>query len=169
MPHTGQQNPPPSQGPPNPYPNQNPNQDPYQPSQQHPYQVPPSADGFAITSMVLGIIAVLTCYFGIILGVVAVIFGHLSLGKMKRDPKLGGRGMAIAGLATGYVGIAISIVFGVMLLFAASTAGVMGKGFVEAMEESVQKMEQQEEKERIKSEQESLKNETRGEPIPDQQ
>lgn len=166
MQDSGQQNPPPNQGPPNPYPNQ----DPYRSSPQAPYQAPPPADGFAITSMVLGIIAVLTCYFGIILGTVAVIFGHISLAKMKKDPSIGGKGMAIAGLATGYVGIAVSIVAGIMLLFAASTAGVVGKGFVEAMEESVEKMEQQAEKERIKTEeQQGLDNESKRELIPDQQ
>ncbi len=138
----------------------NPQQNPYQSesqTQQPQYDVPPKTDGFAITSMVLGIIAVLTCYFGIILGTVAVVFGHLSLGKMKRDPKLGGKGMAIAGLATGYVAIAVSIVSGVMLLFAVNTADGLGKEFSEAIEQSI-------EQERIKAE----KMETR-ELIPDQE
>lgn len=163
MQDSGQQNPPNQQ---NPYPNQNP----YPPQQ--PYQVPPPNDGFAITSMVLGIIAVLTCYFGIILGTVAVIFGHISLGKMKRDPNIGGKGMAIAGLATGYVGIAASIVTGIFFLFAASTAGVVGSELIEKMEQQVEKerirAEKKEEQERLRNEREAEKEDAR-ELIPDQQ
>ena len=136
----------PQNQPPNPFSSQ----DPYNSPTQHGYQAPPSADGFAITSMVLGIIAVLTCYFGIILGTVAVIFGHISLSKMKKDPKLGGKGMAIAGLATGYVGIAISLVFGIMFLIAANTANEFGKTFTEAFKEEF-------EKERIRAEKEADK------------
>jgi len=81
-------------------------------------QQAPQTDGFAITSMVLGIIAVITCYFGIILGTVAVVFGHLSIKKIRKNPNLGGKGMAIAGLVCGYIGIAITLVFGIFLLAA---------------------------------------------------
>lgn len=140
------QNPESQSQPPNPFSSQ----DPYNSPTQHGYQAPPSTDGFAITSMVLGIIAVITCYFGIILGTLAVIFGHLSLGKIKRDPKLGGKGMAIAGLVTGYISIAITLVFGIMLLFAATTANEFGKTFTEAFKDEI-------EKERIRVEKEAEK------------
>ena len=80
----------------------------------NPYQQK-STDGFAITSMVLGILAVLSCYFGIILGTIAVIFGHVSLSKMKKNPGLQGKGMAIAGLVCGYVGILVTIGFGALV------------------------------------------------------
>jgi len=51
---------------------------------------------------VLGILWV--CWVGSIL---AVIFGHISLSTMKRSMgRLAGRGMAIAGLVLGYVGVA---------------------------------------------------------------
>lgn len=66
--------------------------------------------GMAVASMVLGIVALvfsLALAGFAILGVLAVIFGHVALDQMKKDQALTGRGMAIAGLATGYVGIGI--------------------------------------------------------------
>lgn len=93
----------------NPYQPDQPSQNPF-PQQQSPMHNSPQTDGFAIASMVLGIIAVLCCYFGAIPGLIAVIFGHLSLSKIKKSPlPIGGKGMAIAGLVTGYVGIAVTI------------------------------------------------------------
>jgi len=71
-----------------------------------------TTDGLSIAALVLGIIATITCYFGGFFGIPAVICGHLSLKKIKHSPTpLGGKGMAIAGLITGYIGIALSILF----------------------------------------------------------
>ena len=61
--------------------------------------------GLAIASMVLGIVWLF--WLGSIL---AVIFGHVALSQIKRSMgALSGRGMAIAGLALGYVGIAVLV------------------------------------------------------------
>jgi hypothetical protein len=61
--------------------------------------------GLAIASMVLGIVWIF--WLGSIL---AVIFGHVALSQIKRSMgTLSGRGMAIAGLVLGYVGIAVLI------------------------------------------------------------
>src|SRR5205823_14978879 len=58
--------------------------------------------GLAIASMVLGIVWVF--WVGSLL---AVIFGHVALSQIKRSVgTLGGRGMAIAGLVLGYLGLA---------------------------------------------------------------
>jgi hypothetical protein len=60
----------------------------------------------SIWALVLGIISVLGCTVGgFVVGIPAVICGHCGLSRIKRNPSLGGRGMAIAGLITGYVGI----------------------------------------------------------------
>jgi len=56
-------------------------------------------DGLAIASMVLGIVWVF--WIGSIL---AVIFGHVALRRIAREGKAG-RGMAIAGLVLGYIGV----------------------------------------------------------------
>ncbi len=61
-----------------------------------------TVNGFAITSMVLGIVWVY--WIGSIL---AVVFGHVAMKQIKEsDGAQSGRGMAIAGLALGYVGVA---------------------------------------------------------------
>ncbi len=67
--------------------------------------------GLAVTSMVCGIVSLLGCPcciapLGIVIGTVAVVLGAISLAK-----KRGGRGMAIAGVVTGAVGIVISLGF----------------------------------------------------------
>ena len=71
--------------------------------------------GLAIASMVLGIVWVY--WIGSIL---AVIFGHVALSQIKKDPNVRGRGMAIAGLVLGYVGIALLII-GILALATSST------------------------------------------------
>ncbi len=110
----------------------------------HPNQAP-KTDGFAITSMVLGIIAVLTCIYGIILGIIAVVFGHLAIGKIKRNSALGGKGMAIAGLVCGYVAIAASIIAGIMFAVAINQTGGSLKDFQKQVIEEREKQRIQQE------------------------
>jgi len=62
----------------------------------------------AIWSLVLGILS-LTC-FSFLTGIPAVICGHVAQGKIRRSGGLpGGSGMALAGLITGYISIALAI------------------------------------------------------------
>ena len=70
-----------------------------------------STNGLAIASMVLGIIWIY--WLGSLL---AVVFGHVALNQIKRNPLQDGRGMAIAGLVLGYVGLVVLalVVLGVM-------------------------------------------------------
>ncbi len=114
------------------------------------YTRPPANDGFAITSMVCGIIAVLSCYFGGILGTVAVVFGHISLRKIKKDPNLGGKGMAIAGLVTGYIGIAFTVCSVIVFTLFATGMTKFSNTFKESFE---QEMEKELEKQKRKVEQ----------------
>ena len=65
----------------------------------------PGNNGMAIASLVLGIVWIY--WLGSLL---AVIFGHIALGQIKRSGQ-GGRGLAIAGLVLGYIGLAILVVF----------------------------------------------------------
>jgi hypothetical protein len=74
-------------------------------------QGPPRTSGMAIASMVLGILCIIlffTHVFALIMGLLAVIFGHVSRGTIRRSRgNIGGGGMALAGLVTGYIGIVI--------------------------------------------------------------
>lgn len=56
-------------------------------------------------SLVLGILSIVGCTF--LAGIPAVICGHISLGRIKREPSLDGRGIAIAGLITGYISVLV--------------------------------------------------------------
>lgn len=98
-----------------------------QPTSHHPVVAPPT-DGLAIASLVCGILAVISCYIWGLFGLPAVICGHMSLKKMKNSvTPIGGRGMAIAGLITGYIGIALQLFMIVGLIIAfASTASAPG-------------------------------------------
>ncbi len=77
-----------------------------------PPPLPPTAnktDSLAIASLVLGVLSILGGALLFLPWVLAVIFGHIALGRIKRSPGTGGRGQAIAGLCLGYVSIPLSL------------------------------------------------------------
>lgn len=85
----------------------------------------------SVLALVLGITGLIFSFFllGLLPAIGGVILGHLAL---KREPHA--RGMAIAGLATGYVGIAISVLWGFAiliptLLFFFAISGLAAGGF----------------------------------------
>jgi hypothetical protein len=82
----------------------------------------PKSQGLAITSFVLGILALLC--FWILTGIPAIICGHIAYNRSRRAPaQYGGGGFAIAGLSLGYASILISLVIlPAMLLPALSRA-----------------------------------------------
>ncbi len=73
-----------------------------------PYGVPPNlsfgqSNGMAITSLVVGILALVMCWFplaDLVLAVPALVFGGVGLSRAERSGG-SGRGMAIAGLSLG--------------------------------------------------------------------
>jgi len=82
----------------------------------------PKKQGLAITSMVLGILSVLLCGFGIVVGIPAVITGHIARKRARIQPdQHGGTVLARAGLITGYIGTALSIL-GLLVLLPALAA-----------------------------------------------
>lgn len=65
--------------------------------------------GFAIASMVCGILSIVCCCLStlsLVLGIAAVVLGILSI-----NGKYEGKGMAIAGVVTGGIGIAFWVIF----------------------------------------------------------
>jgi len=76
------------------------------------YPAPPPTNGLAVASLVLGIVS-LACS-QCITAIPGVILGHIALKQIRASGGTqGGRGLAIAGLVTGYVslGIAAVVVF----------------------------------------------------------
>lgn len=71
---------------------------------------PRPTSGLAITSLICGIAGIVLVWaiIPVLASIAAVITGHMALGQTRRDPGIGGRGMAIAGLILGYAMIAIA-------------------------------------------------------------
>ncbi|MFB6821753.1 DUF4190 domain-containing protein [Streptomyces virginiae] len=89
-----------------------------------PYGVQRS-NGFGVTALVLGILAVVGCitsFFALALGIAAVVFGVLGRGKARRGEADNG-GMALAGIILGAIGIVLGAVM-VAIVF----AGFMERG-----------------------------------------
>lgn len=95
----------------------------YQGQQMNQYQMPMSPNQtLAIVSLCLGIASVTIgwcCYIGVLLSPAALITGFIALSQIKKDPKAnGGRGLAIGGIVTGLVYIAIVVL--VIILYGAA-------------------------------------------------
>ena len=78
----------------------------------------------AIWSLVLSLVGLLGfCCGGPMLGIAAVVCGHLGLSKINANPQLQGRGLALAGLVIGYFAI-VSWAF--YLIFFGGLAALQG-------------------------------------------
>ena len=88
----------------------------------YPYQpyfiIPaPPANGLAITSLICSCVAMAFggAFFGVLtlpLGILGVIFGHISLSQIKRSGgRQSGQGLGIAGTIIGYGALAVALVF----------------------------------------------------------
>ena len=78
---------------------------PYAPQPQHWYPPPQRTNGFAIASLVLGIIWIY--WIGSIL---ALVFGYVAKREIDRSGgRESGRGLAIAGIVLGWIGVGVLI------------------------------------------------------------
>ena len=99
------------------------------PAYQPPAYPPPGpakakSNGMALTSMILGILGItvgLCLLFFPVMPILAVVFGHISLSQMRKSGAPG-RGFAIAGLVTGYIGIALAVLWLVGLVVGTFTS-----------------------------------------------
>ena len=89
--------------------------------------------GLAIASLALGIVSLVGGAILIVPMVLAIVFGHVSLSRIRRDQRLTGSGIAIAGLALGYA----SILFGFVI--AGLLAAMAIPAFQKVREESLRK------------------------------
>jgi hypothetical protein len=89
------------------------------------YGVPPTrrTNGLAIASLITGLTGFITCGLTSIL---AVVFGHVALGQIRRDGT-DGHGMALAGVVLGWILTGLWIVYW-SLVFAGVVAGIGGIG-----------------------------------------
>ncbi|VXC46515.1 conserved hypothetical protein [Arthrobacter sp. 9V] len=124
-----QQPPSPYGQPPSPYQQQAFNQQPYgQP--QSPYGQPAyyamqaEPKGLSIASMCCGIAVYVGFGFFILPQIAAVILGHLAL---KREPA--GKGMAIAGLVMGYLGVVLALIFIIFIVIGINASNSSRYGY----------------------------------------
>lgn len=54
--------------------------------------------------------------FGFLLGIIAIIFGVVAISQIRKDPSLGGRRMAVAGLVCGIIGVAFAVIFFILMV-----------------------------------------------------
>jgi hypothetical protein len=86
----------------------------------------PKNCGLAIWSLVLGILAIVLVCIGPLFAIPAVICGHIAYSRIKRSAgALSGGGLALGGLITGYLSIALIPLIGI-------TAAIAVPNFVKA-------------------------------------
>jgi hypothetical protein len=73
--------------------------------------------------MVLGILSIVffCAWFFPVMPILAVVFGHIALSQIRRQGTAG-RGMALAGLITGYLGLALTVVMIILMIVGTVTS-----------------------------------------------
>ncbi|QIF00577.1 DUF4190 domain-containing protein [Roseimicrobium sp. ORNL1] len=93
--------------------------------------VPQGGSGLATTSLVFGIVSLVTCSLAGIGALVAIITGHMALGRIDRSRgAIGGRGKAKAGLIMGYISLLLVGIAIVASLAVPVFARIQEKGIV---------------------------------------
>jgi len=100
---------------------------PFPPEPEAPLPAAEGTSGLAIASLICGIVSIASCC--LIIGIPAIITGHMALGRIKISGQ-GGRGMALAGLIMGYVSIIATILF----LLLGGLAYIFGEAQMEPMQ-----------------------------------
>jgi hypothetical protein len=94
--------------------------------QQQPQWQPPAATpGIAIASLILGIIGLLGsfCFIGIPCAIAALITGYKARSSIDASGgRVGGRGLAIAGIVLGWIGIALNALFIILIIVGATSS-----------------------------------------------
>lgn len=99
---------------------------------------PARADGFAVASLVLGIVGIVgdCCYgVGAVLAVVALVFGILSLAR-SRKRGAGVSGLAIAGVVLGGVGLILGVTFVTYLVIHRAEIGEALRQYMQYLKEN---------------------------------
>lgn len=86
---------------------------------------PSGSNGLAVGALVLGILSLLAAFFcgtGLLFGIIAIVLGVLGMKKANAQPGQPQRGLAIAGIVTGAIGVVISIIVILVVFVIGSTA-----------------------------------------------
>jgi len=79
-------------------------------------------DGLAIASLITGILSIVCCVLGVVLGPAAAVMGFIARGRITASNwTIGGGGLAIGGLVLGVIGFIAAV--GWILVFAFSSNG----------------------------------------------
>jgi hypothetical protein len=81
-------------------------------------------NGLAIASLICGVLGLAlfwACFVGLVLAIVAVVLGVMGRSKSRQLPGESGSGMALAGMITGGIGVALGILMVVLLFVGDST------------------------------------------------
>jgi uncharacterized protein YacL len=85
--------------------------------QQPEYQQPVNYAPLAPKTNSMAIASLISAFF---ISLLAVILGHIALNQIKNTGE-GGRGLAIAGLVIGYLGIVSGLIFGIVVIASLAT------------------------------------------------
>ena len=69
--------------------------------------------GMSVTAMILGIVGLVFIwapFVGFICSLLGIIFGGVGMSQTRKNPNLSGRGMAIAGLVCGIIGVVLWVI-----------------------------------------------------------
>ncbi len=93
---------------------------------------PRPTSGLAVASLVGGILG--WTLMPVIGSLVGIICGHMARAEIRRDPRIEGDGMAIAGLVLGWVSIALSVLtlLAIIFIFGGLAVFLAGLGLANA-------------------------------------
>ena len=116
----------------------------------------PPSQGLAIASLICGILGLIGCcvwFISLPTALAAIVTGHLAISRNRQDPqRFTGKGMARAGLITGYLGAIGSII---VAIFSLQFRGLTEEQMQERVIEWFPEAQQQEMREQIRKQNEN--------------
>jgi len=86
-----------------------------------PYAQGPQQNGLGVAALVLGIVSLVSCWIGLVPGILAIIFGRIGMVRADKG-EADNRGMATAGFVMGIIGVAVWVAF-IILMIALAVVG----------------------------------------------
>ncbi|WP_339060820.1 DUF4190 domain-containing protein [Tepidibacillus marianensis] len=80
----------------------------------------PKTNGKAIAALVLGIVSLMIPYVGLIVGIVGIVYAKKAIAEIAQTQD-NGKGMAVAGLVTSIISVALYAILIIILIIAGVT------------------------------------------------